>query len=215
MISKIKLFFYPYNVFWKLIRLRYRGMLYEEGWFESACFYKSIDKNKNPIPWWTYSFNDFFLPYLNKNLNVYEYGCGNSTLYLSNYVKHITSVEHDEKYYNLINSSLSKNNITLKFVELDKYGGKYSKSILEENQLFDLIIIDGRDRINSTYYAIKKLKDDGIIILDDSQRKNYLSAIEFLKKNNFKHIFFSGVSAGTYKKKYTSLFYKDNNWMGL
>ena len=59
------------------------------------------------------------------------------------------------------------------------------------------------------------MKDSGIIILDDSQRNNYKEGIDFLLKNDFKHIFFSGVSAGTYKKKWTSVFYKDNNWMGI
>ena len=91
--------FYPPQVFFKLIQLRWRGMLYEEGWFEAACYYSSINRNKEPIPWWTYSFNDFFIPKLNKNLTIFEYGSGNSTLFLSKIVKKIVSVEHNFDFY--------------------------------------------------------------------------------------------------------------------
>ena len=189
-------------------------MLYEEGWFESACYYKSVDRNKKPIPWWSYSFNDFFIPKLNNTLEIFEYGSGNSTIFLSEKVKNIISIEHNKEWFEKMKFKLSKN-VNLKFVPLDKYGGEYSKVILKEDKLFDVIIIDGRDRVNCIYNSIKKLKENGILILDDSQRTNYKKGIDFLIKKNFKHIYFTGVSAGTYKKKSTSIFYRDNNWLGL
>jgi precorrin-6B methylase 2 len=214
MIQKIKLLFTPYNVLIKLIQLRWRGMLYEEGWFESACLYKSIDKNKNPIPWWSYSFNDFFIPKLNKNLEIFEYGSGNSTIFLSKRVKSIISIEHNKEYYEYVKQQID-NNVNLKYIPLDKYNGEYSKIVLKEQKFFDVIIIDGRDRINCLKNSIQKLKDNGVLILDDSQRKNYQEAKEFMKDNGFKYIDFTGVSAGTYKKKATTIFYKSNNWMGI
>ena len=214
MIEKIKLFFYPSNVLFKLLRLRYRGMLYEEGWFEAACYYKSINKNKEPIPWWTYSLNDFLLPKLNENLEIFEYGSGNSTLYLSKKVKYVTSIEHNKEFFNFLKNKIPKN-VTLKFQKLDKYNGDYSKAILKEKQLFDLIIVDGRDRVNCIHNAIHRIKNNGLILLDDSQRENYKKGIDFLIKNGFKHIYFTGVSAGTYKKKSTSIFYKEYNWLNI
>lgn len=214
MIKTLKLFFNPPNVLIKLLRLRYRGMLYEEGWFEAACYYSSIDKNKHPIPWWSYSFNDFFIPKLNKHLEIFEYGSGNSTLFLSKKVKDIISIEHNKEWFNQLKHNVPKN-VTLKFQKLDKYGESYSKSILKEKKLFDVIIIDGRDRVNCIYNSIYKLKENGIIILDDSQRENYKKGIDFLIDNGFKHLYFTGVSAGTYKKKSTSLFYKKDNWIGI
>jgi len=214
MIKKLKLFFTPKNVLFKLLRLRYRGMLYEEGWFEAACYYQSINKNKEPIPWWTYSLNDFLLPRLHNSLEIFEYGSGNSTLYLAKKVKHITSIEHNKEFFNYLRKKIPQN-VTLKFKKLDKYNGNYSKAILEEDKNFDLIIIDGRDRVNCIYNAIQKLKSNGIILLDDSQREYYKEGINFLLKNGFKHIYFTGVSAGTYKKKATSIFYKDDNWLNI
>jgi len=214
MIKKLLLFFNPPNVLLKLLRLRYRGMLYEEGWFEAACHYASIDKNKNPIPWWSYSFNDFFIPKLHKQIEAYEYGSGSSTLFLSKKIKSIVSLEHDKKWYEAMKKKIQEN-VRLKFCSLDSYGGKYSKTILEENKCFDLIIIDGRDRVNCVYHSLEKLKEDGIIILDDSHRKSYEPAISFLEQNGFKHIYFTGLSAGTYKKKSTSLFYRNSNWLNL
>jgi len=214
MINKLKLLFSPYNAFIKLIQLRWRGMLYEEGWFESACLYKSIDRNKNPIPWWSYSFNDFFIPKLHKNLEIFEYGSGNSTIFLSKRVKNIISIEHNQEYYEYVKKQIDSN-VYLKYIPLDKYNGEYSKVVLKENKLFDVIIIDGRDRVNCLKNSIHKLKQNGVLILDDSQRNNYQEAKTFMENQGFKYIDFTGVSAGTYKKKATTIFYKDNNWIGI
>jgi precorrin-6B methylase 2 len=208
--KNLKLLFYPKNVFWKLIQLRWRGMLYEEGWFESACFYKSINKNQGPIPWWSYSFNDFFIPKLNKDIKVFEYGSGNSTLFLESRVKNIKSVEHDKTWYNKMKQNLKNAQLIYKDLE-----DKYEEIILEMNDNFDLIIIDGRKRVKCIKNSIHKLNYNGVIILDDSQRDYYKEGIKFLENNGFKHIYFSGVSAGTYRKKYTSIFYRQNNWIGL
>ncbi len=214
MFRKIKLLFSPLNVFIKLIQLRWRGMLYEEGWFEAACDYKSINRAKEPIPWWTYSFNDFFIPQLTSDIEIFEYGSGNSTIFLAKIVQNITSIEHDKAFYNFQIPKIPKN-VTLKFQLLDKYNGKYSKVILNESKLFDLIIIDGRDRVNCIKNSISRLSEHGIIILDDSQRHQYQTGIDFLIENNFKYISFTGISAGTYKKKATSIFYRKDNWIGI
>lgn len=210
LLNKISLLFYPPNALWKLIQLRWRGMLYEEGWFEAACYYQSVNRKKAPIPWWSYSFNDFFLPKLNKNLRIFEYGSGNSTLFLENKVKEIISIEHDKKWYQTMKKKVTKAKLFYKNLE-----NNYEKAILEFDKTFDLIIIDGRKRVKCIKNSLEKLNEDGIIILDDSQREYYKEGIDFLIKNGFKHIYFSGISAGTYKKKYTSLFYKKNNWAEL
>jgi len=210
MISKIKLFFYPYNVLFKLFRLRYRGMLYEEGWFESACYYQSINRNKEPIPWWSYSFNDFFIPKLKKNIKVFEFGSGNSTIFLESRINKIISIEHDKNWYNKMKKRLTKTKLVYKSLDND-----YPKAILEFHEKFDLIIIDGRKRVKCIKNSISRLSTEGVLILDDSQREYYKAGIEYLLDNGFKHIYFSGVSAGTYKKKYTSIFYRENNWIGL
>jgi len=210
MISKIKLFFYPYNVLFKLFRLRYRGMLYEEGWFEAACYYQSINRNKEPIPWWSYSFNDFFIPKLKKDISIFEFGSGNSTIFLESKVNKIISVEHDKNWYDKMKKKLTKTKLIYRNLD-----DNYPKVILEFNEKFDLIIIDGRKRVKCIKNSILKLSDEGVLILDDSHREYYKAGIEYLLENRFKHIYFSGVSAGTYKKKYTSIFYREHNWVGL
>jgi len=192
MLNRLKLLFTPPNAFIKLIQLRWRGMLYEEGWFEAACYYKPINKNLEPIPWWSYSFNDFFIPRLKSDIEVFEWGSGSSTLFLAKRVKNIISIEHDKSF---IIKDLPKNAV-VKYYELN-YNGEYSKAILNENKEFDLVIVDGRDRVNCVKNGIKRLKKDGVIILDDSQRENYQEAKEFMKENGFKWIDFSGVAAGS------------------
>jgi len=68
-----------------------------------------IDKNGNPIPWFTYP----AIEYLNNldlsDLKVFEYGSGFSTLYWSKRCKYVVSVEHDEEWFNLISEKIWTN----------------------------------------------------------------------------------------------------------
>ena len=83
------------------------------------------------------------------------------------------------------------------------------------NEKFHLIIVDGRDRVNCCLQAVNALTDDGVIILDDSEREFYSPAIEFLKSNGFKELSFSGISPGLFYKKSTSIFYKAQNCLEI
>lgn len=102
---------------WKLLRifklaapvqLILESALIDDGWFKSYYKKESIDKEYNPIPWNTYPFIKFIGPRLKKNLNVFEYGCGNSTLWYSKRVKSIIAVENDKDWFEKIKSQLPR-----------------------------------------------------------------------------------------------------------
>ena len=69
------------------------GYLHEVGWVRSFQDSESIDNLGNPIPWCTYPFISFIMERLNKSMELFEYGSGNSTLFYSQYVKHVISLE--------------------------------------------------------------------------------------------------------------------------
>ena len=197
----------------RLLNFMFSEYLYDEGWFVSYKKKQSVDLEGNPIPWWTYSFNDFIRDRLNNEMEIFEFGSGSSSIYLAKKVKNITSVEHDKSWYELVKSKMPQN-VILIFKKLE-YGGKYSKSILEEDKLFDIVIIDGRDRVNCCINSVKKLKENGVIIFDDAHREKYQEAYKYLIDNGFKRLDFTGVAAGFFFKKSTALFYKDNNCLGV
>ena len=146
-----------------LLSLPWYGYLKDTGWINSFNQQKSIDLNGNPLPWVTYPLIDFIQDRLNKNLRIFEYGSGYSTLFYAPRVHSVTSVEHDKEWYLKI-KTLIPENVFLHHCELSN-SGHYSNFINTGKISFDLVIIDGRDRVNCIKYSISKLSEMGVVIL--------------------------------------------------
>ncbi len=216
MIRKIK------NLVWKIlialkiggpIQLMLNGALIEDGWYNSYNSKTSIDKDRKPIPWCTYPYIKFIEKRLKKEFNLFEYGCGNSTLWYAPRVNSIRAVEHDKNWIDYISKKLP-DNVTLTHKSLTKEG-EYANEVNNSEINFHMIIIDGRDRVNSTKYSINKLTDNGVLIFDNTDRPAYKEAIEYLIQHEFKRIDFIGMSPITSHNNYTSVFYRKNNCLNI
>lgn len=197
----------------QLVSMNSSGYLVDIGWIKSFNNQLPMDKDNHPLPWVTYGFIDFISNRLDKNMDIFEYGSGNSTLWYGEKVKSVTSVEHDKNWFEKIHKNMS-NNINLNYQEL-VYDGEYSRFANNLNKKFDIIIVDGRDRVNCIKHSLSSIKENGIIILDDSERGQYKEGMNFLLNNNFKKIDFWGISPGLFYKKNTTIFYKINNCIGI
>ncbi len=100
------------------------------------------------------------------------------------------------------------------FCKLDT-DGDYSKKASSLAEKFDIVIVDGRDRVNCCKYGINALTEKGVIVLDDSERESYHPARVLLKQQGFKELSFSGISPGLFYEKATSVFYKANNCLDI
>ena len=196
-----------------LLSFNHKGYLKDIGWFKAFDARSPVDEFGDPIPWVTYSFIDFIRGRLNKQHAIFEFGSGNSTFFYAKYAGIVVSVEHDKGWYDKIVSKKPENSEMI-FSELIR-GGDYSNMPVKLAEKFDIIIVDGRDRVNCATRAVDALSPNGVIVLDDSERENYKPAIDFLVKNGFKHISFSGISPGLFYLKSTSVFYKDDNCLGI
>lgn len=196
-----------------LVSMNSSGYLKEIGWINSFKNKMPLDKDSNPLPWVTYGFIDFISERLNNDMCIFEYGSGNSTLWYSSKVRSVISVEHDRNWYNSIQSQMPKN-VSINYKKLE-YDGDYCKFSNTINESLDIIIVDGRDRVNCIKNALNNINDDGIIVLDDSEREAYKEGIEFLTNNNFKRIDFWGISPGVFFKKNTTIFYRKINCLGI
>jgi hypothetical protein len=87
-----------------LLKMGVTGYLYDSGWVNSFNKKKPVDINNQPVPWLSMPFNSFIEGRLTKNMNIFEFGCGNSTLYYASRVNKVTSVEHDKEWFDLIKS---------------------------------------------------------------------------------------------------------------
>lgn len=187
--------------------------LMEIGYIKSIEKGAPLTKSGEPIPWLTYSFIYFIQERLKPDMSILEFGSGNSTLYWSRRVKTVESIEHDPAWYEKVKSmNLPENvSITLKKLQNDDYTIFKSPN----NVKFSIILIDGVKRVKCIKNNYKLLEDNGVMVLDNSERDKYLSGIEFLISKGFKKLDFWGLTPGVLNHGCTSIFYKEKNCLGL
>ncbi len=150
---------------------------------------------------------------LNKEMAVFEYGSGFSTRFYAKRVAFVRSVEDNPKWFEIVTQQLPGNaEVILQAADDD---GEYCRSINKFENHFQVVIVDGRDRINCFQQSLSCLTNDGVIILDDSARKKYASAIEVGKAAGFKVLHFEGMKPASTGLHRTTLFYRPENCLGL
>jgi hypothetical protein len=164
------------------------------------AIYDLDDMIRLDLPWWNLRAVDEIEQYLSgRNASVFEYGSGASTFWMSSRVKEIVSVESDEGWYaHLMSYGNRLDNVELKFIPGECIGGgsvgdhefrsdkkgfkafqykNYVESIKATNQKYDLIVIDGRCRTKCLDVAVGYLKEQGMIVFDDTLRQRYRDGI--------------------------------------
>lgn len=186
--------------------------LKEEGWWPSFNLKKPVDKNYQPLPWTTYSFIDFIDTRLTKNMNIIEYGSGNSSLYFSKKVGEVFSIEHHKEWFESISKQKTEN---MNMVLVNENVEDYSNAITQLNKKFDLILVDGLFRNECAAVAYKYLSPNGVLLFDDTERSEYKTTFDLMESNGFKKLDFWGFAPGLFYKKCTTIFYRDGNCLGI
>lgn len=172
-----------------------------------APWFQSLNNNKSPIedriPWIVFSAFKYLNAAIKKNDKVFEYGMGGSTLYFLDKGCDVVSIEHDLIWFNKLRDLIpieskwrglfvpyqlisQSDSSEKKYRSL--FPGYKDKSfenyILQLNvfpdKYFDIIFIDGRARADGLKIAKNKIKQSGIIILDNAERTRYINAISEL-----------------------------------
>lgn len=82
----------------------------------------------------------------------------------------------------------------------------YAAVIMDHADPFDIIVVDGMARRLCCAFAIRKLAPDGVIILDNSNRRDYDAAFDILEEAGFRQIPFWGLVPGANFMTCTSVF---------
>lgn len=206
----------------------------ENGWFKSVKTKQAIARNGEPIPWLTYPFIDFINDRLNKDLSVFEFGAGNSSIYYSKRVKEVVSIEHSPEWFKIIKSNDKYNypNLDVRLVEIPpelaakgyhtmaftNSENEYVYSLEKTGQKYNIVIVDGLFRNSCIRHSLSSLTNDGIIFLDNTS-KHYEEELKdgtsFLKENGFKRLDFYGMGPIYSRKSCTSIFYRADNCFGI
>lgn len=184
---------------------------------------KTLDSLDSEVamPWVTYPAIHFLSKRLRKSFRLFEYGSGRSTLWFAERVGEVVSVEHDANWHDKLKRSLPFNAhllhrpaeplgsapppppiqgsspaISRTFQEYN--GLDFSSYVLAINgypdRYFDVIVVDGRARESCLFSAIAKVKQGGVVVLDNSERSRYVEAFEGLGYKVMRH--FSGFGPG-------------------
>lgn len=190
-----------------------QGYLKDIGWVDSFIRKMPVDGRGRPLPWVTYPFIDFIEARLNSTMQIFEFGSGNSTLWYADKVKSVVSVEHDRFWYDKISHTMP-DNVSLNYQAIGN-NSEYAKFATNLDIEFDMVIVDGRERVNCIKNALQALCNSGVIVVDDSEREAYREGLEFLKDQGFRRIDFWGIAPAVFFKKCTTVFYRDDNVLGL
>ena len=165
------------------------------------------DKDGNPIPWYTYPAIEYLSQLNYSDKKIFEFGCGYSSIYWAMRAKSVISIEDNLAYYDRWSKEFSASNLEIKWRD---EGEGYENAIFEENDKYDVIVIDGKRRVECTAAALVCLSENGMIILDDSDRVNtsqeYIESIARLKSADMIQIDFYGFCPMNNYTKTTSVF---------
>lgn len=170
---------------------------------ESFLRKRPINKSGSSLPWLTYPAIEYLNQLDFKKKVIFEWGCGEGSLYWASRANSVISVEHDRKWYNLMRKRLGKKNKIFLFEDRKRY----AKAIETVKQRFDVIVIDGEFRSSCADYATKYIKPTGIIILDNSDW--FIKAAEVLREKGLLQVDFSGFGPINYYTWTTSIFFTD------
>ena len=189
------------------------GYLVDSGWTRSVLQRSPVDAEGCPIPWVTLPFIDFIGERLQRTLSVFEYGSGASTNYYARRVGKIDSVEHDHAWYVQLQGRLPAS-ARVVLVALDR-DGQYARACSHWGERYDLVVVDGRDRVNCMRHSLAQLSIGGCLMLDDSERPDYAEGCELMAGMGFRRLNFWGMAPGLNYKKCTSVFYRPVNCLSI
>jgi len=169
-----------------------------------------VDGDGDFIPWYNYTVVEFLKTKLNKNLVIFEYGCGFSSLFYAKRIKSLACVDVNTDCISWVLDSCKK--LNFKNIEIHLTSKEdFANMILNISNIFDVIIIDSVERNKCISTCLSRLSNNGVIILDNSERKNYAKSFILLKENGFKYITFTGIKPLSVKLSSTTIFYRDYN----
>lgn len=184
------------------------------GHFRSSLQARAVDREGNPIPWYTYSMIDFLKDKDFSQRIVLEFGSGQSTRWWARRAARVVSLESSREWFEHVRQSLPTN-VTLYFTANDLSGFDE----LVEDDRYDVLIVDGLDRAKAAAKAMHHVKPDGCIILDNSEGhwgpEGSYPILDLFRENGYRRIDFFGYAPGVFLPHCSSLFFKNECFLLL
>ena len=183
--------------------------LVASGFIRSIGMGRPINALNQPVPWFTYPAIDFLDRIVKPEWSVFEWGSGNSTLWWSGRVASVVAVEDDAVWYEEVVKQMPANVQLLKKTEADYYSAIADYPA----NSFDAIVVDGSSRNDCARFGVSRLKEDGVLIFDNSDNVKFAESSAILKDLGFYRIDFWGLIPSYFYKNCTSLYFRDPGFL--
>lgn len=116
--------------------------------------------------------------HLGPTSRVFEYGGGGSTVWFADRAGMVVTVEHDDDWFPILRDAVANLDqvAVLHRTAEGNYGGYVGAIDDFDDDSFDVVVVDGRERVRCLREAMPKVRPGGLLILDDSDRPRYAEA---------------------------------------
>lgn len=151
--------------------------------FSGLLYWKLCRRIYPNRPFYTPSAIRFLKNTIKPDFRIFEWGSGVSSIWYAKRCNEIFVVEHDPFWIKKVKSLLIDNKLAkCELILIDISSVEYCESIAAfDDGYFDLVAVDGRNRVECIKNACSKVKKGGYILLDDSHRTKYLEVNHVLK----------------------------------
>jgi hypothetical protein len=178
------------------------------GWLNSIAAGKPINAKGEPIPWLTYPAIDFLDTIIKSDWKVFEWGSGYSTLWWAKKIHHVYAVENNTEWYKEVKLQLPTNATIVNSPSENEFVNAINTY---EDGYFNAIVIDGEFRNKCAKNCVPKLKQNGIIIFDNTDGIDFDESMLFLNSLGFFRLDFWGLIPSYMYKNCTSIFFRSVN----
>lgn len=134
-------------------------------------------------PWLSPKSVRFLDENLKSDMSLFEWGSGRSTLWFSQRVNEVVSIEYNEQWFHKVQEMIKEvENINLQYVPLEhplkaptpKHYDPIPKYVTAihnfDKKHFDIVLIDGHYRLTCADQCLDYIKPGGFLVIDNSNR---------------------------------------------
>lgn len=135
------------------------------------------EANKPDHPWLSSSANSILDSYLTKDDVGLEFGSGRSTVWFAERIAHLTTVEHDESWAEIVRQLLQKTkctNVEYHLLSTDAKDNEGANSpyvsVIDtfEDVSLDFCLVDGSHREFCALKVLEKIRPGGLLVIDNA-----------------------------------------------